>query len=108
MSPMLKARHVAFWSARHDNGWNTFICEQPDGSFAVIAAPGTARDVSPDSIEQSLQPAKASAARALDEKSGHHECSPQCERWQKHAQLFMEVSQTEAEAEPDEDENRFT
>ena len=107
---MLKPRHVAYWSARHDNGWNTFICEQPDGTFAVIAAPDAARGVSPDAIEPALQPAKASAARALEAKSGHATCSEQCERWQKHSQLFMEISQGEAEDEldGDEDENGFT
>ena len=110
MAPMLKPRHVAYWSARHDNGWNTFICEQPDGTFAVIAAPEAARGVSPDSIEPALQPAKASAARALEEKSGHANCSEQCERWQKHSQLFMEISQGEAEDDlhDDEDETGFT
>jgi hypothetical protein len=108
MAPMLKPRHVAFWSARHDNGWNTFICEQPDGTFAVIAAPDTARGVSPDSIEQALQPAKISAARALEEKTGHRKCSPQCERWQKHSQLFMELSQNQSDADQDEDEDGFT
>ena len=106
---MLKPRHVAFWSARHDNGWNTFICEQPDGTFAVIAAPDTARDVSPDAIEQALPPAKASAARALEEKSGHRECSADCERWQKHSQLFMEIPYGETDDEDeDEDHNGFT
>jgi hypothetical protein len=108
MAPMLKPRHVAFWSARHDNGWNTFICEQPDGTFAVIAAPDTARGVSPDSIEQALQPAKISAARALEEKTGHRECSPQCGRWQKHSQLFMELSQDQSDAVQGEDEDGFT
>ena len=108
MAPMLKPRHVAYWSARHDNGWTTFICEQPDGTFAVIAAPATAQGVSPDSIEQALQPAKASAARLLEEKSGHYECSAQCERWEKHSQLFMEISQQEVDDDLDDDEAGFT
>jgi hypothetical protein len=105
---MLKPRHVAFWSARHDNGWTTIVCEQPDGTFAVIVAPETARDVSPDSIDGALQTAKASASRALEEKSGHRECSDACERWAKHSQLFMEISQHEEDDELDEGENGFT
>ena len=98
----LRPFSLLVWSARHDNDWLTIVCEQPDGSFAVMAVPVTARDVSPDGITSTAGVGKLTAEEALRRKSGHAHCSPACERWQQRRELVMLLAEDAAEFEPDE------
>jgi len=85
----LRSFSLLVWSARHDNDWVTIVCEQPDGTFAVIAAPVTARNVTPDDIATTAGIGKVTAEQTLREKSGHAHCSPACEAWQERRELVM-------------------
>jgi len=87
--PVLRPVHLTVWSALHDNGWLAIVAEQPDGTYAVISAASSARDVQPDAIATSADDGKAAAVDALRAKSGHDHCSPQCQRWQRERHLVM-------------------
>lgn len=72
-------RMMAVWTATHDNGWQTHVVENPDGSFAAWAAPaGEDRTVA---VAALAEQAKRSAAATLLEHTGHDACSPSCSRW---------------------------
>jgi hypothetical protein len=70
----LKPCSLASWSAQHDNDWVTIVCEQPDGTFAVIVAPTTARGVTPDAVAATPEAGRSAAVEALQAKSGHQQC----------------------------------
>jgi hypothetical protein len=76
-------RPRALWMARHDNGWQRYAVEQPDGSYAAWAArEGETPRV--DYIEIDAETAKTAALFALAKKSGHHTCSRACSGWELH------------------------
>jgi hypothetical protein len=77
-------RELAVWSARHDNGWETYALENHDGTYAAWAAP-VAVAASVDYIEMDAENAKRAALFALRTKSGHDACSERCSGWELHS-----------------------
>ena len=89
----LDGRPLAVWTNVHDNGWVANAVEMPDGTFAAWAAadattsgtPGAAPiRFSVDYVEDGPENAKRAAQFALERKSGHTRCSPNCSGWQIH------------------------
>jgi len=72
------------WVAHHDNWWAAHADERPDGTWAAWATPAGTPVVAPDYIEMDDVSAKAAAAFALREKSGHGHCSAGCAGWELH------------------------
>jgi len=87
--PVLRPVGLTTWIATHDHGWVTVVCEQPDGTFAVLVAPPGARDVAPDALASSGPAARTTAEAILRTKSGHDLCTAQCEPWQQERHLLM-------------------
>jgi hypothetical protein len=85
------------WTATHDNGWVAVVCEQPDGTFAVLVAPPGARDVASDALESSGPAARTTAEAILRTKSGHDLCTARCEAWQKKRHLLMLLAEDASE-----------
>jgi hypothetical protein len=81
---MMPTRELAVWNADHDNGWTTVVTEMIDGTFHASAAPTGSRGCLTQYIEMDEPSAKAAAAFALAEKTGHRECSKACTGWKVH------------------------
>ena len=73
-------RMMAVWTARHDNGWQTSVVENPNGSFAAWAAPeGESGGVY--TIVEEAEAGKAAALDSLRRDAGHSRCSNACSGW---------------------------
>ena len=82
-----QTRRLLVWKARHDNGWNTVVAEQPDGTFVAWAGPGDAIGV--DYVEDTPEHAQAGALFALNRKTGHASCSTRCTDWEVHTHEML-------------------
>jgi hypothetical protein len=80
------ARQFAVWTASHDNGWTTGATENPDGTFSAWATSEPAGAIRPDYIEDGPENAMRAAEYALEQKTGHAQCSRACSGWQMHMQ----------------------
>lgn len=76
-------RLMSVWTAQHENGWQTSVVENPNGSFAAWAAPdGQAGGVY--SILEDAEEGKLAAAASLRRATGHAHCSARCSEWSLH------------------------
>ena len=65
----------------------------PDGTFHALATPISTSPVglvAAESIEDSAEKAKMTADSALQERTGHTQCSAGCVPWQAHTIAFDE------------------
>ena len=68
-----------FWRAVHDNGWDTCVRSNDDGTFSGWAEnPST---IGPEFREASADLARAAALASLKEQTGHDRCAPACVGW---------------------------
>jgi hypothetical protein len=72
-------RRLVEWEARHDNGWETIVREQPDGHFEAVTRSRAA--VAYSSVSDSIEEARSQALAALKRSTGHHVCSGRCSEW---------------------------
>lgn len=86
--PFLRGVHITAWTATHDNSWTTVVCEQPDSTFAVLVAPLGSRDVAAEAVATTAEEGMVAAKEVLLAKSGH-ECTAECQPWQRERHLFM-------------------
>ena len=79
----------AVWMARHDNGWQTYVIQNADGTFSAWTAPeGQTPNV--DYIEMDPETVKATAMFALSKKGGQHACSAACSGGERHTHIEHE------------------
>ena len=95
--PLLRAFQPRTWTATHDNDWVSVVCEQPDGSFALLVAAAGARDVLPDLVAASAEAAKAAARELVRVKSGHDRCTAGCRGWSEERHLVMLLAEDAGE-----------
>jgi hypothetical protein len=93
---------LRLWSVAHDNGWETWIADGADGTFAAWAC-----QANEDAtrvyvyVEDSYDHAAAAALFALAQRSGHQSCTSKCSAWEEreplpiadHAQHLSESDQ---------------
>ena len=72
-------RRLGEWEARHDNGWETIVREQPGGHFQAVTRSRAA--VAYSSVRDSVEEARSEALAALKRTTGHHLCSGRCSEW---------------------------
>ena len=71
---------IRLWMCSHSNGWETWVAELGDGTFASWACPA-AQSASSLAVEDSLEHASAAASYEVARLSGHTDCDPSCGSW---------------------------
>ena len=73
---------IRLWASTHQNGWEAWVAEHWDGTFAGWACPAT-NDAVAIYIEDSFENATAAALFDLRRLSDHDGCGPTCTSWQE-------------------------
>ena len=71
---------VRLWKSEHENGWEAWVGETPDGRFVAWTCPAGA-GASAEYVEDTESYAKAAALFALERQTGHR-CTGRCVGWQ--------------------------
>ena len=73
---------IRLWTSTHQNGWEAWVAQHWDGTFAGWACPAT-EDAVAIYIEDSYEHASAAALFDLRRLSDHDVCGPTCSGWQE-------------------------
>lgn len=68
------------WAAAHDNGWETWIAEREDGTYAAWAC-RAGENASSIYVEDTFEHAAAAALFRLARLSEHDACAAGCGAW---------------------------
>ena len=85
-------RPLIRWEADHENGWQTLIVQQGDGTFVAWAMCDHERG--PVYVDTDISHACAAVLASLYRRTGHRVCTPSCSDWRLRAQLPVDTTST--------------
>ena len=90
---------LSFWRALHDNGWETCVRSNADGTFSAWAE--NESTIGPELRVQTAEGARAAALTSLREQTAHDDCSDRCLGWRVKVYTNVVASEMDESGRPD-------